>query len=714
MAESDTTTQEANDPGKPYRADAKRPPSNDPEVEWFRNVYQGDERQFTLRSFIVGTFLGALMALSNLYVGLKTGWGLGVAITACILSFALGSIASRIRQGVFGWVLGLVFFVVVGIPAAGTGAYLLGRFVGVGVGVGAGVVLLIGMFFLVLYGLPALFKGNLKVLENNAMQSTASSAASTTTVIVASAMSALLMVRGKHLPMLTLMGWLFFMAVLGTVMAIPMKRQMINIEKLRFPSGTAAAETLKSLYGEGAEALLKARALFVAMGIGAVIAWLRDAHAAAGHNILGFLTKLSVIPGQFQVPGAKLRGLRFGQFTLSFEGSLIMIAAGALIGLRTTVSMVVAAVINYGIVAPIALDHGVIHTHPGADGAPALGYRAIVSFSLWPGAALMVTSGLLSFGLQWRTMLRAFSGFTKMFTASKDKPKAGAALDDDDAVREELEKIEVPTSWFVVGTLLATLGLVIIGWVAFDIRPWLGVIAVILSFVLAIVACRATGETDITPIGAMGKITQLTYGILAPAKIVTNLMTASITAGSAAAAADLLNDLKSGYLLGANPRQQFLAQLSGTLIGTVVVVPAFYTLVPTPDVIGSDRFPAPSAQVWKGVAEVLANGVHSLHPWARWGMLVGGSIGIILPLLELWLPKYKKWIPSATGLGLALVIPFWNSFSMFLGALIAYVWTRTNKDHAERYVVPIASGLIAGESLLGVAVALLSAFGYLE
>src|SRR5437764_14315627 len=117
----------------------------------------------------------------------------------------------------------------------------------------------------------------------------------------------------------------------------------------------------------------------------------------------------------------------------------------------------------------------------------------------------------------------------------------------------------------------------------------------------------------------MGKITQLAYGAMVPANISTNLMTASITAGAAASAAALLTDLKSGYLLGANPRKQFLAQLSGTLVGTLVVVPAFYKLVPTAAILGSDRFPAPAAQVWRGVAEVLAHGVHSLHPTARWG-----------------------------------------------------------------------------------------------
>src|SRR5512141_1197789 len=76
------------DDKEPYRA-PQIDDKSDPEIEWFRNVYRGDVRQFTFRSFIVGSLIGAIMCLSNLYVGLKTGWGLGVAITACILSFSI-------------------------------------------------------------------------------------------------------------------------------------------------------------------------------------------------------------------------------------------------------------------------------------------------------------------------------------------------------------------------------------------------------------------------------------------------------------------------------------------------------------------------------------------------------------------------------------------------------------------------------------------------
>src|SRR5207249_8919939 len=136
---------------------------------------------------------------------------------------------------------------------------------------------------------------------------------------------------------------------------------------------------------------------------------------------------------------------------------------------------------------------------------------------------------------------------------------------------------------------------------------------------LVIVAARVTGETDVTPVGPLSKITQLTFGALQPGNVTTNLMTASISAGATSHAGDLLTDLKSGYLLGANPRQQFLAQFFGVLAGGVVVVPVFFMLVTSPAVLGTEKWPVPAARVWPGVAELLSKGVGSLHPTARIG-----------------------------------------------------------------------------------------------
>ncbi|OGS40205.1 MAG: hypothetical protein A2506_11015 [Elusimicrobia bacterium RIFOXYD12_FULL_66_9] len=622
------------------------------ELRWYKKVYQGDDMpQLTVRAVLMGSALGAFMALSNLYVGLKTGWGLGVAITACILSYAI----HKTMMAAF----------------------------------------------------PRWFPTEMSILENNCMQSTASSAGYSTGGTMVSAISAYLIVTGHHMPWPTLAAWTFFLAALGVFMAIPMKRQMINVEQLKFPSGIAAAETLKSLHSKGAEAALKAKSLGIAGVIGGFVAWFRDAGnpfallkatwlSASGP--LGFLRTPLSIPGMIEFPGA-INGVPLVKYTIGFEMSTILVAAGAIMGWKIAWSLLLGAFINYGILAPWMVQLG------GIDGTN-IGYRAIVTWSTWTGASMMVTSGLFMFLLQWKTIVRAFSGVTALF-APKHSRKKNTKTED------AMEAIEVPTSWFLSGTALSGLGCIGVLYFAFGTSWWMGVIAVLMTFFLAVVACRVTGECDTTPIGAMGKITQLAFGFLAPADIATNLMTASVTAGAAGASADLLTDLKSGYLLGANPRKQFIAQFLGIFAGTLIVVPAFYLLVPTAAALGTNQWPAPSAQVWAAVAKLLASGIHSLHPTARDGMVIGGLLGIFIPVLEKLFPKYQKFIPSATGLGLAMVIPFFNSLSMFIGALIALILEKAKPALAERYIITVSSGLIAGESLVGVAVALLAATGML-
>jgi OPT family oligopeptide transporter len=322
-------------------------------------------------------------------------------------------------------------------------------------------------------------------------------------------------------------------------------------------------------------------------------------------------------------------------------------------------------------------------------------------WSLWIGVPMLVTSGLLTFFLQWRTMLRALStiaGFVSM--------KRGTA-------QSEMERIEVPNSWFLSG--LVAFGILTI-WTAhalFHIVWWMGLIAVLSCFFLVVVAARATGETDVIPVGPLSKITQLTFGAIHPGNITTNLMTANITAGATTHAGDLLTDLKSGYLLGANPRQQFLAQFFGVLAGAVVVVPVFFTLIPNPSLLGTAQWPAPAAQVWRGVALLLGHGISALHPTARIGAVAGAVIGIALPLLERAFPDRREFIPSATGLGIAFTLPAFNSISMFLGGLFTLWLTKTRPAVAERHVIPVSSGLIAGESLMGVLIALLTIRGWL-
>jgi uncharacterized oligopeptide transporter (OPT) family protein len=180
-------------------------------------------------------------------------------------------------------------------------------------------------------------------------------------------------------------------------------------------------------------------------------------------------------------------------------------------------------------------------------------------------------------------------------------------------------------------------------------------------------------------------------------------MSANITAGAATSAADLLTDLKSGYLLGANPRQQFLAQLSGIFVGTIVTVLTFAVLVPNAEVLGTDQFPAPAAQTWAAVAIALGQGLSSLEPIKLWLIFAGGAVGVVLTLAPVLLPKYHAYLPSAAAFGLAWVFNWYYGLLFFLGALIALLVERRKPKLAEEFTLPVASGVVAGGSLTGVA-----------
>lgn len=618
-----------------------RPPENatpdEKELYWYQNVYQGDRvRQLTLRAVVTGGVLGMFMSISNLYTTLKLGWSFGVAITCCVLSFVIWN-AIRAVSG--------------------------GRL------------------------------APMTILENNCMQSTASAAGYSTGGTLATAVGSLLLISGRHLPWTTLVAFTFLTAALGVFLAIPLKRQMINVEQLAFPSGIAAAETLRSLHSRGTEAVRKAYSLITALGCGAVAGFFRGPEGLIGKldaiyryahipELIAFAGLLNPIRWFTGVPAnATLAGL-------GFEPGTLMIAAGAFVGLRVSLSMLAGSILLYYAVAPWLLAHdqamagvaGYVVSLPVGAGGTVIPTR----WALWGGTSMMVFSSLTSVALQWRTVARSFRVFQK-------KGATAAAPD-------RIAAIEVPTSWLIGGLIPIGVAVVLLNYLAFGMSILLGAIAVVMSFILSLVACRATGETDTTPVGAMGKVTQLMYALLARGNATVNLMSAGTTAAAAGSAADLLTDLKSGYLLGANPRKQFLAQFSGIFFGVAVIVPAWYLMVPSAEKLHS--FNPPAVYLWKAMADALTQGLHMVPVTAQWAILIGGILGILLPVLAAMFPKAAPCLPSAMGLGLAWVVPFQNSLSFALGAALAWAWARMHRKSAETYTFPIAAGLMAGESIV--------------
>jgi uncharacterized oligopeptide transporter (OPT) family protein len=629
------------------------------EATWYAKVRRPDHTpQLTLRALAMGSVLGFLLAFTNLYVGLMTGWGLGVAITACILSYGVWTVFQSI----------------------------------------------------------GLARTPLTILENNCMQSTASSAGYATGSTIVSAMPALLMLSatpenpaGAHLPVWELAAWTASVAGLGVTLAIPMKRNLINQERLTFPSGTAAAITLHSLYSSGAEALQKAKALAGAAIVSALAPLLTEMNAGRspeGDRVPLLPAQTPIFDGWLPVRGVSKEGapLQASEWNMAFDHNPVMLAAGLIMGVRITFWMLVGAVVLVYGLGPAGLVDGwvspVTNSEIFATTAP---HKAWKEVGLWFGVSLMVSGSLTGFALQWRTIARALSGLTAGFRGKKQEDPV-------------VEATEVPTSWFVGGMLFFGSAVVALARYSAGVPVHYGLLAVVMTFVLSLVAARATGESDVTPVGAMGKIMQLTYGTLMPQSVTANIMTANITSNASSAAADLLNDLKSGYLLGASPRRQFVAQAAGIVTGTIATTVGFRLLVSdatalTGGVDGKARFPAPAAQAWKAVADLFKYGIEGMHPTYLNLIAAGLVVGVVVSLAEAWVPKkWKAAVPSATGLGLGCILSFNYPLSMFVGACIGWLWERKSPLTAEALLVPIASGVIAGVSLMGVLVALLNLF----
>ena len=640
-------------------------PLRDPEAiaardrEWLEKVYDPRVPQLTLRAAATGALFGAVLSLSDLYIGLKVGWVFGMSITSSVLTFAVFSVFGKIAPGMRA----------------------------------------------------------LSPLETNTSQTVASAAAYMASAGLVSSIPALTMLTRDGtitLPTLTspmLIAWLFFISCLGVVIAIPVKRSMINAEQLRFPTGLVCAETIRTMHASGKDAMDKARALVSGGVLAAALKFVVDCK-------LGFLRR---IPDAIALPGT-WAGLPLSAWSFRLNTSLLLYAAGVIVGIKVATSLFIGALFNYAALGPWLVDHGVIRIasadaahdptawaafQRAAEAAHALPVRSAdavfreirAKWSVWPGTSLMVSASVVAFAFRFRTIGRALGGVGRLVRSIGSRGKSGGPSD-------PLAAVEVPTSWFVAGLVVTGALSIVMQRAWFDVPIFEGLVSVALAFVLSIVAARATGETNITPISAMGKITQLTFGVLMPGNATANLMTATVTAGAAAHSADLLTEVKTGYLLGAAPRKQLFAQVLGVLVGALACVPA-YLLLARPERLGAD-LAAPAAVAWASVAKLLKDGPSNLPLFALEGIIVGAIAGAVLAVLDETLPsRWRHWVPSATGLGIAFVIDANDSIAVFIGALVAWGFARLRPELAKRWTFSGASGVIAGEGLMGVVVIVL-------
>jgi uncharacterized oligopeptide transporter (OPT) family protein len=493
--------------------------------------------------------------------------------------------------------------------------------------------------------------------ESNINQTVASAAASIVSGGLVAPIPAYTLLTGHQLDPVPMMAWVFSVSFLGIWIAWYLRPALLNDHGLKFPEGMATLETLQQIYNHGREAMARIKVLCSAALLSALVKW-----------IDGFVW---TIPRWAPTPALE-------RLTFTLDPSLMLVGFGSIIGIRVGLTLLIGATLAWGGLAPWLIEHALVVLAPNASGPQ---FAALVEWLLWPGVSLMVCATLTSL------LVRLFQ-VPRRSAAGQRAPRARMRL----------------TPWPASGLLLSMALVVTLQVLLFGIDGWMALLSIPLAVCLAVVAARVVGATGIAPIGAIGKLSQLSFGLIAPGQVAINLMSANTAGGAAGQSTDLMNDFKVGLAIGATAHKQLVAQCIGILIGSVVGVLVYQVLIPDPKaLLITEQWPAPAVATWKAVAQTLTHGLGALSLELRWAIVIGSGVGVLLGALDSLLPqRAARWLPSTAALGLAFILPASISLMMGLGAVVTWLVSCRWPSVTERFAITAAAGLIAGESIMGV------------
>ena len=623
---------------------------------WLKTVFRGDMPQLTVRSAITGFLLGGVLAATALYIAAKTGITIGVGLTSVILAFAIYRIMNSMG-----------------------------------------------------------FAEDFTILENNCTQSIATAAGYMVAPMI-SALAAYMLVTGQIIPWWHMIAWMVVCSILGVLVAFPMKRRFINEDQLPFPEGRAAGVVLDALYtGAAAAGMFKAKLLAGAAILAGTYqllisdGWMKilQFKILRMHQWLGmkepwvFHERLDsyYYAASSYIP--RILGTDIRQLGLRLTLDVAMFGVGGLMGIKVATSVLLGMFINFVILAPIMIQHGDIIARIAPDGkvVPISRAEIVNQWSLWWGVTMMVVGSLVSLFAKPEIFTSAFRNLGK---------KKDAA---DDPMRD----IEFPLWISAVGIPIFAVLAAAVSHYFFGV-PWLlAFISLPLIFVLSVICTNSMALTSWTPTGSLSKITQFTMGAIDRTNPASNLIPAGMTSEVASNSANLLSDIKPGYMLGAKPRQQAWGHVIGIVSGAIFCVPLFMLLFLTPDANGvrststivSEAFAQPAAIQWKGVAELIQKGLSAL-PWtAIVSMIVAAIAAVAIEVARI--VTNGRFPLTSVSIGLGVILPPEATFAMWVGAMIFWVAGRRNptpgtKGHAfwVEGAEPICAGLISGAALVGI------------
>jgi putative OPT family oligopeptide transporter len=554
--------------------------------------------------------------------------------------------------------------------------------------------------------LRTLGKGN--ILENNMVQTQASAAGTLSSVIFV--MPALVMVGHWHgFPFWQSAGVCAAGGTLGVLFTVPLRRAMVVNSDLPYPEGVAAAEILK--VGHGTVAHGEPGAADIAAGgiVAAAVSF-----AATGLHVLGDSFS------KFFVLGPSV-------LRLSTGFSLALLGAGYLIGINAGLAMLLGAVLAWGLAVPI-----LTALHPVPAGTDIASYAT----GIWSHQVRFMGAGLIAVAAVW-SLIGLLGPTIQGITDSLRKSAPGA-----DILADRTERDMPPVAIGLV--FIAAMAVMAATFIAFLSGGSLGIAAIagltifgcLFSAALGFLVAAACGYMA----GLVGSSSSPISGIAIIATILTSLLllvilgvcgilsapdgqntgiaialfTVSVVLACATVSNDNLQDLKTGYLVGATPWRQQAALVVGCAVGALVIPPVLDLLYAAygfpgafarPGMDPAQALAAPQATLMAAIAKGIFG--HALD-WTS--VLIGMAGGVALIVLDATLRRFSLGRLPVLAVGIGLYLPPTVGVTLALGAILAWLidrvlGARRDAETARRRGVLLASGFIVGESLVGVAMA---------
>ncbi|TGO59280.1 hypothetical protein BCON_0046g00240 [Botryotinia convoluta] len=682
----------------------------------FIAAHAEEGQNFTVRGILVGLGVGLIICFSNMYFGLQTGWVSSMAMPASLIGFAFFKTLSKHLDLPFTPVEN----VLVQTVAGSMGTMPLGcGFVGV---------------------MPALNYMLKKEEQGPILLST-----------------------------WKLILWSLGLCFFGVVFAVPLRRQVIIKEKLKFPSGTATALMIGVLHGK--ETTAGGPRISTSEDLDGIneresrnytdesVADVEEVSKVEGSS---WKSKVKLLVISFGISGLYTLGTYFfpilrklpifgtaiaQNWLWTLNPSLAYVGQGIIMGPATTTHMLLGAVVGWGILSPLAKNRG---WAPGPVSDWETGSKGWI---VWISLAIMLADSVISLGYialsplinnggdyvseaQQKIKRRDWLGLLSFGTPQSNTGYAPINGEESSGRREqhvsstsngssissnnlqpELKDLPEPDapSEHLVNTRTVWIGLILsIVFCIFSIRIvfegliplYATIISVPVALILSIMGVRALGETDLNPVSGISKLAQLFFALIIPQSnknsILINLVAGAVSEAGALQAGDLMQDLKTGHLLGAAPNAQFWGQIIGSAVGAVVSA-LIYKLYTNVYQVPGDLFQVPTGYVWIFTARlVTGKGLPDMA--AQWAM---GAAVIFTgtTLLRIWGKAKRVWWYDYVPGGIAVAVGMYNTpaftLARAIGGFINLYW-RSYRKREETPIVVLASGLILGEGVVSI------------